>query len=368
MGKFILLAGLVVGMMVVNQLYHDELTLDKVASMVIVEQVPIPIPAAKRNNFIRQTSGPVETEKMEEAKNLKILAFGDIMLGRYVRTLMNKNGMEYVFEGLDWPKMIEGYDVVHGNLEGPIRGEGRSGGTAMVFAFNRDVGKFIADHGFTMVSVANNHAMDAGWTGRSETLEVLKESGVGFCGHPGEAEPESVYFAKENGISFAFICFQDVTSKIDKEKAVALLKLVDPTVDYLFVSVHWGAEYQHTAGKRQTELAHAFVDAGADFIIGHHPHVVENFEIYNGVPVFYSLGNFIFDQYWAKKVQEELAIGLDFSESGIEIKLIPMKSDMSQSRLMTETEKTEWLERFIGYGNYDDSMKAMIRAGVISVE
>ncbi len=359
MGKLILFAGLILASVILNQLYQDELTIDKVASMVIIEQ------EYDLRQLIIEEEKKVYFDEDPDRKSLKVLAFGDMMLGRYVRTLMNRNGMEYVFEGLDWSEMIDGYDVVHANLEGPIKGEGRSGGTSMVFAFNRDIGQFLKNHGFTVVSTANNHALDAGWAGRNETMEVLRESDVGFCGHPSEAAPDMVYFSEENGVTFAFACFQDITFKINKEEVVDLLQKIDTEVDYVFVSVHWGSEYGHSAGRRQVELGHAFVDAGADFVIGHHPHVVQEFEIYNGVPIFYSLGNFIFDQYWAKKVQEELAIGLNFSENRLQIELIPMISERSQSRLMTEKERMEWFERFIKYGKYDEAMKEMIRSGVI---
>lgn len=309
-------------------------------------------------------------EKVEDSE-VRILTFGDMMLGRYVRTLMDKYGKDFIFENL--PKGSEFFptaDIVFGNLEGPIKGKGKKGGTSMIFSFNEDVAPLLKDHGFNLVSIANNHALDQGWDGRDTTIKALDAAGLSWCGHPTEETPESVYYGTYGDRDIAFVCLQDITSKIDMEGAQALIKEVRPNVDYLIVSVHWGPEYKNTAHPTlQVEKGHQFVDAGADFVIGHHPHVVQNFEIYNGKFIFYSLGNFVFDQYWSQNTQKELAINISLDDASGSLKttvnLIPMKSDSSKSRLMTEEEKKKWLEEFIGYGTYDDSMKEQIRAGVV---
>lgn len=370
MKKTVLFAGIMMATVLIYQMYENRLTVDHTFDMVLSNNVGSAKNIVKEKDLLDYIVAP----EVQKPKDLKILAFGDVMLGRYVRTLMDKNGKDYVFSGLDWENMTADYDVVHANLEGPINGKGKSGGTAMNFAFNQDVGPFLKEKGFTVVSIANNHALDAGWDARNETMDVLSNSGVGFCGHPTEAALDSVYFGEaDSGTKYAFVCFHDVGNILDKDAALELIKKVKPDVDYLIVSIHWGIEYKNTASKRQVELGHGFVDAGADFVIGHHPHVVENFEIYNGVPIFYSLGNFIFDQYWAQSVQKELGLGIEITPDAISgqltyrIELIPMKSENSKSRLMSDDETKKWLEEFIKYGNYDDAMKQMIRAKEIFV-
>lgn len=365
MKKTVLFAGIFLSSILMWRVYEQDITVENTFDMVLG--------GSGQMTFVDYVVAPGEDE-VKESKTIKIIAFGDMMLGRHVRTLMDRNGKDYVFSGLDWEAMTSEYDVVHGNLEGPIKGNGKSGGTAMNFAFNRDIAPFLKERGFTVVSIANNHALDAGWDARDETMQVLNENGVGFCGHPTETPYDAVYFGEtEGGASYAFLCFQDVTHAVDKNGAVELIGKVGTEVDYVIVSVHWGAEYKNTANKRQVELGHAFVDAGADFVIGHHPHVVENFEIYNGVPIFYSLGNFIFDQYWAQSVQKELAIGIEMGPDAISgelsysIELIPMKSEYSKSRSMNEAESEKWLKEFITYGNYDDAMKEMIMTKRITI-
>ncbi len=295
-----------------------------------------------------------------------ILAFGDMMLGRYVRTLMDKNGQNYIFEKFD-KNFFSAADIIFANLEGPIKGDGYRSGTAMVFGFPTWVKDLIKEYNINLVSLANNHAVDQGWTGRDSTITELDSVGINWCGHPSKVDANSVYRQKIGDKTVGFICFHDVTFVLDDVAAVELVEKVANEVDYLIVSPHWGYEYKHTADyNKQVVPAHAWVDAGADMVIGHHPHVVQNFEIYDGKFIFYSLGNFVFDQYWSVATQEELAIGVEFNDKNTQVSLFPMKSEMSQSRLMTESEYSAWIEEFISYGEYSEELKYQIRAGVIA--
>ncbi|MFA6306041.1 MAG: CapA family protein [Candidatus Gracilibacteria bacterium] len=311
-----------------------------------------------------ETSSVTEGEKSASAEHIRVLAFGDMMLGRYVRTLMNKYGMDYIFEKIKPEKNGEWFyknaDFVFGNFEGPINGKGTSGGTSMIFSFNEDTANFLKGYGFNILSIANNHSLDQGWGGREKTVKAFNDADLGWCGHPTDEEEGSVYYGEKT----AFVCLHDVTSRINLEKAVSLIKEVNENADYVIVSVHWGVEYSHKPNKTQVNYGHAFVDAGADFVIGHHPHVVQSFEEYNGKIIFYSLGNFVFDQYWSTDTQEELAIGIDLSHDGDALKttvdLFPMKSERSQSGLLTEDEREKWIKKFISYGNYDEDTKAEI--------
>lgn len=310
--------------------------------------------------------------ELPQKKELKILAFGDMMLGRYVRTLMDRHGKDYIFEDIYKDGWFWDADIVHANLEGPIKGKGKKGGTSMNFSFNEDVAPLLKRYGFDVLSIANNHALDQGQDGRRTTIEALEGAGLGWCGHPSDAAADSVYYGQVEEASYAFVCLEDITSRVDIEDAVDLIWSVKRKVDFAIVSVHWGYEYKHTADKwRQVNMARSFVDAGADFVIGHHPHVVQNFEEYNGRLIFYSLGNFVFDQYWSRKTQEGLSIGISL-EDGDEgfksrVQLFPMKSSLSKSRLMTETEKSEWLERFLGYGTYDSNVQENVRQGFVEL-
>ncbi|MFH1218239.1 MAG: CapA family protein, partial [Candidatus Peregrinibacteria bacterium] len=272
---------------------------------------------------------------------------------------------DYIFENLDWSEFGEN-DVMFANLEGPISGVGKKGGTGMTFSFNEDVAQYLKDYGFNVLSIVNNHALDQGWAGRDSTIAAFENVDLGWCGHPTTEDFESVYYGVDGDITYAFICFDDVKGNVDMEAAKNLIWMTKSNVDYTIVSIHWGSEYKHQPHSvDQVEAGRAFVDAGADLVIGHHPHVVQSFETYNGAFIFYSLGNFVFDQYWSKDTQEELGIKAVFGEDDAYVQLFPLKSELSQVRLMDEDEKSVWIEEFIKYGNYGEELKEQIRSGII---
>lgn len=368
--KYLFVLGLIVSVVVVLKMNSGEIGADNLLTMISDQ--------TESAETVSTTSKKPQRVIPEEDRDVRILAFGDMMLGRYVRTLMDRNGHDYIFAKI-FPngkqELMDNPDVVFGNLEGPIKGEGYKHQTAMVFGFHTDTAALLKKYGFNLLSLANNHAVDQGWDGRDSTIKALDQEGIDWCGHPSEADKESVYYGNYGEKSAAFICTHDVTYKMDVAAVENLIREVRPKVDFIVVSPHWGVEYQHQPNYNlQVVPARKFIDAGADIIIGHHPHVVQSFEVYNDKMIFYSLGNFVFDQYWSTATQEELAIGVVLDDRDEDegfnttVYLYPMKSEKSQSRLMTPEEKTDWIERFIGYGEYDEIMKEKIRRGVIYVE
>ena len=306
----------------------------------------------------------------DTARPVTLLTLGDIMLGRYVRIQSEKSGnIEYPFSlirGKD-DRFFKGYDLLFGNLEGPIYKDGVRSETSMIFGFNEDTAPMLSGFGFDVLSIANNHTLNQRNDGLDNTIKKLTENGIGACGHPLNISEDNVVYRKVDDKKIAFICFEDAVTKLDKDKAVEVIKSINGKVDFVIVSPHFGIEYKHTPNNRQIELAHAFVDAGADIIIGTHPHVVQTFEIYNGVPVFYSLGNFIFDQYWSYDTQEELSLGIVMSENFYKIYLFPMLSQKSQPYLMSANQRKEFFEKLIKWGGYDEHTSSMIRSGIIEI-
>ncbi|MFA6918367.1 MAG: CapA family protein [Candidatus Gracilibacteria bacterium] len=369
MKNFAIYVGILLAGILVFKINQGEITSTTVLMNMqkpATEKVSVKTPELSTISGDPRTTKTLDTHN--DADPVTIMAFGDMMLGRYVRTLMDKNGKDYIFGNIN---MIEepfygGADVVFANLEGPIKGEGYKHQTAMVFGFHTDTAEFLKKYGFDVFSIANNHALDQKADGRDTTIKALEEQGLGWCGNVTSVDPDSVYYGGTEDSSYAFVCLNDVLYGLDKTKALELVKQVKEKVDYLIVSIHWGYEYKHTPNNYlQVNFAHALVDAGADFIIGHHPHVVQSFEKYNGKMIFYSLGNFVFDQYWSRDTQEELAIKITLDKEGddeliTEVKLFPMKSELSQPRLMNDDETAKWLKTFVSYGVYDEETKEEI--------
>lgn len=303
-----------------------------------------------------------------QSKKAKILFLGDMMLGRHVRTLMNREGLDYPFNKLP-EDFFQGYAMVIANLEGPITERFVTGGTSMIFGFPPDTAEILKKHGITTVTLGNNHTLNRGAEGFAETEKYLQEQGIEFFGEQdGESWEESVLSKEINGLKLTFISLHDAERDIDQNTALEIIKKADPISDYVFVLPHWGVEYQHQANDRQKTLAHEWIDNGADIVIGHHPHVVQNMEVYNEKPIFYSLGNFIFDQYFSAETQEELAIKLEIKRDELKFALIPMKSARSQSYLMDEAQKSDFLKKFLQWSSWDENseMGASLLQGELS--
>ncbi len=292
-----------------------------------------------------------------------LLFVGDIMLGRYVETLMDKSGEDYPFLKVD--DMLMGHDIVVGNLEGPIPTVHRqTANNVMVFSFKESTANLLKKHYFTDIMLANNHTFDQGEANFLHTVDVVEAVGLGVIGHPTAVDENYVLQKEINGKSLLFVGFHDATRRVDDVAARALLEKVaaeDP--DYLVVTIHWGNEYQLTSGTRQQELAHMFIDAGADVIIGHHPHVTQEIEVYNNKLIFYSLGNFIFDQYFSTDTEEGLAVAIELHNDTVRYTLLPIESQMSQPSLMNQANVSRWLESLAERSS--PALKDQILEGVI---
>jgi gamma-polyglutamate biosynthesis protein CapA len=174
-----------------------------------------------------------------------------------------------------------------------------------------------------------------GQQGLEQTRTFLKEASIGYMGDPLTCSVDLAY-SKEN---YIFAAFNKISASgcSDEELLATVTDLRQQNPDkFLIVFMHWGNEYKTINSLSQQKLGHALIDAGVDLIIGSHPHVVQNIEQYKNKLIFYSLGNFIFDQYFSKNVQQGLAIGLEISADKITYNLYPLQSKVSQMSLMTE--------------------------------
>lgn len=177
MSKWTLLIGILAASIVLYKIHIQEVTFVDVLKYVVVQNEPESKPEPRG---VKKVSKPVSVVEKKVEQPLSIMAFGDVMLGRYVRTLMDDNGVDYPFRNIQNPASLftEGANVVFGNLEGPVDGQGTKGGTSMVFSFNEDIGQILKNFGFTMMSIANNHALDQGQAGRQNTIDTLTNSEI----------------------------------------------------------------------------------------------------------------------------------------------------------------------------------------------
>jgi LAS superfamily LD-carboxypeptidase LdcB/poly-gamma-glutamate capsule biosynthesis protein CapA/YwtB (metallophosphatase superfamily) len=263
---------------------------------------------------VEATKTQIEEISIIENKITTLFFVGDIMLTRGIKSSVEKN-----FNG-DYNKLfanltqLKDADILFGNLEGDVSDTGNNVGSKYSFRMDPEVLPVLKNAGFDIVSFANNHVGDWNMTAFKDTLSRLDENGLLKTGAGvNKMDAENPTIIEKNGTRFGFLGFSDVGPDWIKAKidSPGILLASDPNIgeiiqnakkkcDVLIISFHFGDEYKLVHNARQEKLAHGAIDSGADMIIGHHPHVMEDIEEYNGKPIVYSLGNFIFDQYFSK--------------------------------------------------------------------
>lgn len=297
--------------------------------------------------------------------NDQMLFVGDVFLGRQVERYMKQFGEEYPFKRIQ-PLLSTHTDVI-GNFESSIpKRHVETKNFGFVFSVPAAYAGVLSNAGFSGVSLANNHAFDHGEDGFNNAKEVLKNAHVNVSGHPTRVTREEVQFYDLNTKRVALVPLNLTFGSAPAEDAIEVLKTVREESDYQVVYVHWGVEYITTANKEQQRVAHAFVDAGADAVIGHHPHVVQNIERYKDGLIFYSLGNFIFDQYSEIDYQQGLTLSLSFEDGIYSYTLNPVTSEdrRSSPRLMDAMEQKYFLRELADRS--DSWSKEAILGGVIT--
>lgn len=302
---------------------------------------------------------------------VRLLFFGDLMLDRHVKERMGPAGVVSLLRPLSDTGLFDGYDLIGANLEGAVTDGGAYHPPAQEFdfAFVPAAIAPLRDIGFNLFSSANNHLTDQGERGVKETAANL--SALGFI-HAGCSDRVvgdcSATTTVVNGKRIGFAAFSEVYGLLDEEAVLTTVRELAGSSDLTLVSMHWGVEYEHLPTRRQVEFGRKLTEAGADAVIGHHPHVVQGMTIHRGVPIFYSLGNLIFDQYFSPDTQEGLGVSLEFGSDGVGLVLYPLRSKMSVVREMDEEEKEEFFDRFTGWSELDDEQADDIVEGRFVIE
>lgn len=323
------------------------------------------------NKTINNMDKIIQNDKMKN-KSAEILFAGDLMLDRYMRTLIEKKGGEYLTR--DIKNLFSERDLNVLNLEGPITGNssvslGTETGEAGHFKFTFDkemTRNFLIDNKIGAVNLGNNHILNFGEAGVRETVEFLRENKIDYFGSP--LDDKNAYIEKEiNGLKIALVCYNRFYN-LGSENAINKIKDAKSKNDLAIVYTHWGNEYELVQSEIQQKIAHSFVEAGADLIIGTHPHVVQPLEIYKNKVIFYSLGNFVFDQFFSEDVRDELLVGASFAQGKTEFVLTPIyrRSDGSLE-LSVEERRKKLLERLARDSIVADSLREKIKTGKFEV-
>jgi gamma-polyglutamate biosynthesis protein CapA len=254
-----------------------------------------------------------------------LLAVGDVMLGRGV--LAEPDPLA------DVSAWLQTADLVLGNFEGVIA-DLNAGPTPPGYDLRMPEASAsqLRAAGFDVVGLANNHSLDLGASGLEETAARLAAAGLVVIGAgPDRETAVQAWLPTVNGIQLALLAFNAIPDPVgqdailpynwtraewDQETATAAVAAARAQADAVIVSIHWGYEYQLRADPAQRRMAEALLEAGADLVVGHHPHVAQETAVQSGRLVAYSLGNFVFDQGQGE-TNQGLALRAVFDANGL---------------------------------------------------
>ncbi len=306
----------------------------------------------------------LDTNNNYTSPKRSLYVVGDIMLARDVERRMLSLGNDYPYRKIIFDKN-ESY--ILGNFEGsvPIQHQPTADNTFR-FSVNSKFLPALKDAGFTHMSLANNHAFDFGLAGYNHTISSLWDNGLIPFGHPSILSSSSVTFIDINEIKVSVIAIHTLLGNPEAETIREILNYATSNSNYQIVYIHWGSEYSEYYSSSQESLAKLLSKHGADIIIGHHPHVVQGVGKIDETLVFYSLGNYIFDQYFSNSVQNGLMLKLSFAEE-LTIDLVPVTSidNRNQPRQQTVEETQSFLDKLATISN--KTLEDEIKLGKITL-
>ncbi|UPK46007.1 CapA family protein [Paenibacillus pabuli] len=301
------------------------------------------------------------TEQSNPAKNVTINFVGDIQFSGKVAELLDKNGYDYPFAKLG--NLFKEDDLTIGNLETPVTlgGTGAADKT-YVYKSSPKALKAMASAGFDAVNLANNHILDQGVEGLVDTLTYLKEYGIAYTGAGmNENEAYAPAYLERKGMKIALLGFSRVVPETswkaegnragvaeayNSTGAVKAIQEARQKAELVIVVAHWGEERVSTPNNDQTRLAHEFVDAGADLVIGGHPHVLQGVEYYKGKWIAYSTGNFIFSRSTTEETWKTAIFQANCSKDAkCSMKVIPYEAGLGQAIPMLDEANKLLLEQ-----------------------
>lgn len=288
------------------------------------------------------------------AQNITLLAVGDVLLHEPLQKQGDTALNHFKSLWLPVEPWIKKADIAYANLEGPVAKDLSKTGKFLkdpelsfdndvyssypAFNYPNQIAVDLKESGFDVVSTANNHALDRGSKGADLTLEALNQVGLSHTGTIRKSEEQKspdkwIGYVNTHGFHTAWIACAFGTNGIadkfhqvlncysDKAQIISLIHSlsVNPNIDAVVVTPHFGVEYETTPRKQEISLAHSFIDAGALLVLGSHPHVTQKWETYTGESgnkglIVYSLGNFVSGQFQRVLTRASVMIEITLSK------------------------------------------------------
>ncbi len=306
-----------------------------------------------------ETDSDIVTETDEG--QIHLLFGGDVLLSDHVLQAYRSGGgiggvLDSGYRGL-----IEEADFFMVNQEFPFSSRGTAAADKQyTFRLAPEYVTMFHEMGIDGVTLANNHALDFGTDALLDSCATLDEAGILHTGAGVDLEQaKQALFFEKNGFKIGVIGATRVIPEAGwaaGRNHAGMLSTYDPAIllqeigalnescDYVIVYVHWGIERDEKPQEYQRQLGQQYIDAGADLVIGSHPHVLQGIEYYKGKPVVYSLGNFVFGSSIPKTML--LSVAFEEGSSEPELRLVPGTSGAGYTRQLTNS---DWIREFYQY-------------------
>jgi poly-gamma-glutamate capsule biosynthesis protein CapA/YwtB (metallophosphatase superfamily) len=266
------------------------------------------------NNSAANKLLPILQTALAPEATIHLAAVGDIMLDRGPGIVLQQGNLAYPFAKV--AELLQTTDITVGNVESALGNVGTPEIKSYPFRAPPEAAQALALAGFDVVSLANNHGMDYGPEALLQAIDLLQAEGIAPIGAGANFDAAyAPYLTQVNGLSLAFLGYVNVPVEYrgfdtavwtatqnspglawgEPEQIAADVTAVRPAADLVIVVLHSGYEYVEAPSPPQMAAAHAAIDAGADLVIGHHAHILQGIEFYNGGVIVYGLGNFAFE-------------------------------------------------------------------------
>lgn len=307
---------------------------------------------------VRANSG-TQGEKSEGDEAIEIAFVGDMIMDKSVGVQIAKNGVDYPFARTK--EFLKQADLTIGNLETPVSTRGKPEKKEFTYRARPETLKGLVNAGFDVVNLANNHSLDYGMDALFDTMQHLRNEKIGYVGAGrNEAEAFAPYLQTIKGKRVAVIGLSHVLPNrqwfagkdtpglahaYSYEPMLTYVKKAVEQSDITIAVMHWNLEYKDMPEAYAREMARKLIDNGVDAIIGSHSHSIMGVEFYKNVPIYYSVGNFVFTTSYNPKGREAMMVGLTFTKEGTKSRVIPVKIANGQPTPMDATNKQRIIDK-----------------------
>ena len=348
------------------------------------EVAPATTPAASPSQPTEESPSPTPSPTPSAAPSFSVTAGGDTMSGFGVSSVVGSMGSA-LFKSL--APTFEKSDFGFVNLESPLTtGGDAQGWKDVVIKGNPALAPAMAKSGINVVTMANNHAGDMGDSGLLDSIEYCEDNGITVVGAGKDLKQAmgGAVLETKDGVKVAFLGFTDVLpvgypatssspgiapGRADLSAVKAAIKAAKKRADFVVVGWHWNFEYKRAPSSLELNEGHEAIDAGADIVFAHHPHLLDGVEEYHDGLIFYSLGNLVFGGF-SGETAETVLVRAKISQDAIDAQLVPVVGGGSGvPSVVKGSQADSILQRFQGFSSaLDTNVKVADGKGYVHVK